>query len=103
MTGSAQRLEVREVVLRSTVGEADDVIAVLLHPSTPHHRLTRASVPAGHPAGQRVLDKTHGSIMAVKTLLGHSSISTTADIYTDWNIDQLADTLREILDAEAES
>jgi site-specific recombinase XerD len=40
--------------------------------------------------------------MAVKTLLGHSSISTTADIYTDWNIDQLADTLREILDAEAE-
>ena len=49
-----------------------------------------------------MLDKTHGNIMAVKTLLGHSSISTTADIYTDWNIDQLADTLREILDAEAE-
>lgn len=24
------------------------------------------------------------------------------DIYTDWNIDQLADTLRELLDAEAE-
>jgi hypothetical protein len=45
-----------------------------------------------------VLDKTRGNIMAVKTLLGHSSISTTADIYTDWNIDQLADTLREVLD-----
>jgi site-specific recombinase XerC len=57
---------------------------------------------ARHTAGQRVLDKTRGNIMAVKTLLGHSSISTTADIYTDWNIDQLADTLREILDAEAE-
>ena len=41
--------------------------------------------------------------MAVKTLrLGHSSISTTADIYTDGNIDQLADALREILDAKAE-
>ncbi len=49
-----------------------------------------------------MLDKTHGNIMAVKILLGQSSISTTADIYTDWNIDQLADTLREILDAEAE-
>lgn len=57
---------------------------------------------ARHTAGQRVLDKTRGNILAVKTLLGHSSISTTADIYTDWNIDQLADTLREILDAEAE-
>jgi site-specific recombinase XerC len=47
-----------------------------------------------------VLDTTHGNIMAVKTLLGHSSISTTADIYTDWDIDQLAETLRVVLDGE---
>ena len=63
----------------------------------------RASGYKGHTAGQRVLDKTHGNIMAIKTLLGHLSISTTADRYTDSNIDQLADTLREILDAEPET
>jgi site-specific recombinase XerC len=31
-------------------------------------------------------------------LLGHSSISTTADIYTDWDIDQFAETLRSVLE-----
>jgi integrase len=35
------------------------------------------------------------------TILGHSSISTTGDIYTDWDIDQLTETLRGMLD-EAE-
>jgi site-specific recombinase XerC len=29
-------------------------------------------------------------------LLGHSSITTTADIYTDWDIDQLAETMRQV-------
>ena len=53
---------------------------------------------ARHTAGQRVLDATHGNIKAVSKLLGHSSISTTADIYTDWDIDQLAETLREALE-----
>lgn len=52
---------------------------------------------ARHTAGQRVLDQTHGNIQAVKKLLGHSSISTTADIYTDWDISQLEQTLSEIL------
>jgi hypothetical protein len=32
----------------------------------------------------------------------HSSISTTGDIYTDWDIDQLAETLRGMLE-ESES
>ena len=45
---------------------------------------------ARHTAGQRVLDHTHGNLKAVQKLLGHSSISTTGDIYTDWDIDQLA-------------
>ena len=54
---------------------------------------------ARHTAGQRVLDATHGN---VQKLLGHSSISTTGDIYTDWDIGQLAKTLREILE-ESES
>jgi integrase len=53
---------------------------------------------ARHTAGQRVLDKTQGNLKAVQKLLGHSSISTTGDIYTDWDIDQLADTLRSILE-----
>jgi integrase len=57
---------------------------------------------ARHTAGQRVLDKTHGNLKAVQKLLGHSSISTTADTYVDWDIDQLAETLRGRLDAEGE-
>jgi site-specific recombinase XerC len=38
---------------------------------------------ARHTAGQRVLDATQGNLKAVQKLLGHSSISTTGDIYTD--------------------
>jgi hypothetical protein len=30
-------------------------------------------------------------------LLGHGSIQTTADIYTDWDIEQVADTMRDVL------
>ena len=44
----------------------------------------------------RSLDKT-GNLKAVQKLLGHASIQTTADIYTDWDIDQLAATLSEVL------
>jgi integrase len=47
---------------------------------------------ARHTAGQRVLDHTRGNLKAVQKLLGHSSTSTTGDIYTDWDIDQLAET-----------
>ena len=57
---------------------------------------------ARHTAGERVLDATHGNLKAVQKVLGHSSISTTGDIYTDWDIDQLAETLRSILE-EGES
>lgn len=53
---------------------------------------------ARHTAGQRVLDQT-GNLKAVQKLLGHASIQTTADIYTDWDLDQLAETMRS-LDAD---
>src|SRR5262245_20131384 len=51
---------------------------------------------ARHTAGQRVLDKT-GNLKATQKLLGHESIQTTGDIYTDWDIDQLAETLAEVV------
>jgi site-specific recombinase XerC len=43
-----------------------------------------------------MLDKT-GYLKAVQKLLGHSSIQTTADIYTEWDIDQLTASLSEVL------
>jgi site-specific recombinase XerC len=51
---------------------------------------------AKHMVGQRVLDKT-GNLKAVQKLLGHAPIQTTADIYTDWDIEQLAETMRDVL------
>lgn len=51
---------------------------------------------ARHSAGQRILDQS-GNLKAVQKLLGHQSIQTTGDIYTDWDIDQLAQTLMEAL------
>jgi integrase/recombinase XerC len=51
---------------------------------------------ARHTAGQRVLDST-GNLKAVQKLLGHASISTTGDVYADWDIDQLAATLADVL------
>jgi integrase/recombinase XerC len=51
---------------------------------------------ARHTAGQRVLDAT-GNLKAVQKLLGHSSIQTTGDSYADWDIDQLAATLADVL------
>lgn len=52
---------------------------------------------ARHTAGQRVLDAT-GNLKAVQQLLGHASIQTTGDIYTDWDVDQLAATMADVLD-----
>ena len=52
---------------------------------------------ARHTAGQRVLDVT-GNLKAVQKLLGHESIQTTGDIYTDWDIEQLAQTLLAAVD-----
>jgi site-specific recombinase XerC len=56
---------------------------------------------ARHTAGQSVLDRT-GNLKAVQKLLGHSSITTTGDIYTDWDIDQLEETMR-VVTADDES
>ena len=39
-----------------------------------------------------MLDAT-GNLKAVQKLLGHASIQTTGDIYTDWDVDQLAQSL----------
>ena len=47
---------------------------------------------ARRTAGQRVLDAT-GNLKAVQKLLGHESIQTTGDIYTDWDVEQLAESL----------
>jgi integrase/recombinase XerD len=51
---------------------------------------------ARHTAGQRVLDTT-GNIVAAQKLLGHASVQTTADVYTDWDIDALDRTMGEVL------
>ena len=54
---------------------------------------------ARHTAGQRVLDVT-GNLKAAQKLLGHSSIQATGDVYADWDIDQLAETMRAVLEGE---
>lgn len=54
---------------------------------------------ARHSAGQRVLDAT-GNLKAVQAMLGHESISTTGDVYTDWDIERLRVTLREVNEGE---
>jgi site-specific recombinase XerC len=56
---------------------------------------------ARHSAGQRLLDHT-GNLKAVQKLLGHESISTTGDIYVDWDDEALAASLESALRQEAE-
>jgi len=51
---------------------------------------------ARHTAGQRVLDGTRGNLKATQKFLGHTSVQTTADIYTDWDVYQLEETLAEV-------
>ncbi len=57
---------------------------------------------ARHTAGQRVLDAT-GNLKAVQKRLGHASIQTTDDIYADWDIDQLATTMADVLAGDDEA
>ena len=57
---------------------------------------------ARHTAGQRVLDAT-GNLKAVQKLLGHASIQTTGDIYAEWDIDQLAATMADVLAGDNEA
>jgi site-specific recombinase XerC len=56
---------------------------------------------ARHTAGQRVLNRT-GNLKAVQRLLGHASIQTTGDIYTDRDVDQLAETMLDVLAEDTE-
>ena len=39
---------------------------------------------------------------AVQKLLGHTSIQTTGDVYADWDVDQLAATMADVLSEEDE-
>lgn len=45
---------------------------------------------ARHTAGQRILERTHNLKVAQKQL-GHSTINTTGDIYTDLDADQVGE------------
>lgn len=49
-----------------------------------------------HTAGQALLDAT-GNLKAVQKLLRHKSMLTTADVYVDWDLDQLAQSLADAL------
>ena len=51
---------------------------------------------ARHTAGQVLLDET-GNLVAVKRLLRHKNIATTADTYLDWDLEQLRSDLAAIL------
>jgi hypothetical protein len=44
--------------------------------------------------------RPHRQLKAAQKPLSHASITTTADIYTDWDIDQLAETIRQVLASE---
>jgi site-specific recombinase XerC len=53
------------------------------------------------PLHRRPASTRHtGNIKAVQMLLGHASIRTTGDLYTDWDINQLETTLTEVFDDE---
>jgi integrase/recombinase XerC len=70
---------------------------IVPHGTTSGERMHKAR----HTAGQRVLDAT-GNLKAVQKLLGHKSMLTTADIYLDWDLDQLAQTLADMIDDPAQ-
>ena len=56
-----------------------------------HARRANAQAPAhGWSAASR---RTKGNLKAVQKLLGHKSMQTTGDVYTDWDLYQLADVL----------
>jgi len=57
---------------------------------------------ARHTAGQRILDKTRGNLKATQKFMGHKSIQTTADTYTDWDRYQLESTLADVFSEEDE-
>lgn len=52
---------------------------------------------ARHTAGQRILDRTGGNLKAAQKALGHASIQTTANVYTDWDDAQLETTMLGVL------
>jgi site-specific recombinase XerD len=56
---------------------------------------------ARHTAGQRLLDAT-GNLKAAQKLLGHASIATTGNLYTDWDLEQLAASLKGVLEDDDE-
>jgi integrase len=61
----------------------------------------RADAQGAARSRQRVLDST-ANLKAVQKLLGHSSIQTTGDVYADWDINQLAATMADVLSTSDE-
>lgn len=55
---------------------------------------------ARHTAGQRILDRT-GDLKLVQQFLGHASIQTTADVYVDYDIEQVASRIAGVLREDA--
>jgi hypothetical protein len=47
----------------------------------------------GWTAGHRIMEAT-GKLKEPRRHSGHANISTTGDVYTDWDADQLAETMR---------
>lgn len=62
------------------------------------HNVTSGLGPhtSRHTAAQRILDRT-GNLKAAQTQLGHASIGTTGDIYTEVGEEQQEQTMREVL------
>jgi integrase len=58
-------------------------------------RLGRVGPTGPHQAGAT------GNLKAVQKLLGHASIQTTGDIYTDWDVEQLAESLMQAVEDDA--
>jgi hypothetical protein len=78
--------------------------------SLPRHRRHRR---AGHdqrranaqepPHCRPARARRHRQPQGVQKLLGHASVQTTGDIYADWDIDQLAATMADVLAEDDET
>jgi integrase len=67
---------------------------------TRQHHTLQSMHRSRYTAGQRILDAT-GNLKAAQALLGHASISRTADTYTDWDVERLESSLRQTFASEA--
>ena len=68
---------------------------IVAHRTTSGERMSKQDTPAVSAFSMR-----RRSLEATQKLLGHASIQTADDVYADWDIDQLADTMRIALEGE---